>query len=173
MQIQAPSRWYNSMQHLRHSMHVQLATKFCKRVLQCMTSITCRRYSQMAYMIAVEPAADDAISLHSTHVLLPRWDRKRKCKQLHYGTNFNAEGQVSTNILSAAISQEGTGAGTGVGGKGAMQVGWGHLLLQTHVVHMGVGLIHNLLLQQLLNDILNSDDAHRWGPLLSGKRCRA
>ena len=34
-------------------------------------------------------------------------------------------------------------------------------LLQAHVVHVCVCLIHNLLLQQLLNDILNGDDAHR------------
>ena len=46
-------------------------------------------------------------------------------------------------------------------------------LLQAHVINMGVSLIHNLLLEQLLNDVLNGDDAHWGGPLFPGKRCCA
>ncbi len=46
------------------------------------------------------------------------------------------------------------------------------LLLKAHVVDMGVSFIHDLLLQQLLNDILNGDDAHR-RRLLSTESCCA
>ena len=49
----------------------------------------------------------------------------------------------------------------------------GSPLLQAHVVHMGVGLIHNLLLQQLLNDVLNGDDAHRGRGVVLAKPCQA
>ena len=45
-------------------------------------------------------------------------------------------------------------------------------LLQAHVVHMGVGLIHNLLLQQLLNDILNGDHPNRLGRVVLAKPCQ-
>jgi len=47
------------------------------------------------------------------------------------------------------------------------------LLLKAHVVDMGVSLVHNLLLQQLLYDVLNSDDAHRRRALLSTESCCA
>ena len=46
------------------------------------------------------------------------------------------------------------------------------LLLEAHVVNMSVSLVHNLLLQQLLNDVLNGDDAHR-RRLLSTESCCA
>ena len=49
----------------------------------------------------------------------------------------------------------------------------GRSLLQAHIVNMGVGLIHYLLLEQLLNDILDGNDAHWGSPLFPGKRCCA
>jgi len=47
------------------------------------------------------------------------------------------------------------------------------LLLKAHVVDMSVSLVHDLLLQQLLNDVLNGDDAHRVRALLSTESCCA
>ena len=46
------------------------------------------------------------------------------------------------------------------------------LLLEAHVVDMGVSLIHDLLLQQLLDDVLNGDNAHG-RRLLSTESCCA
>ena len=46
-------------------------------------------------------------------------------------------------------------------------------LLKAHVVDMSVSLVHNLLLQQLLDDVLNGDDAHRRRALLSTESCCA